>query len=329
MPKNMRAAFIRRYGDNGAVCVGPREVPGVSPRELLIEVRAAAINPRDYMLRRGTYPFRHLVVGFPKVLGSDVAGVVKKVGAQVRGLKVGDEVVAMQTTLGQMGGFAEFMCVNASAVGRKASNMSFAEAAGLGVAGLTALQALRDEARLRRGERVVVVGAVGGVGHYGVQIAKAMGAEVIGVCSEPNHELARELGCDQVIDYRNEEVIDVLASSGSVDVVFDTIGRGCLGDYRRCLRRRGRYVSTVPRLDNTRDQLRTMLRHRARLLPGPVSRTILVRPVGADLDRLAQMAEAGELRTIIDSEFELEQICEALARSESRRARGKIVLRLP
>lgn len=329
MPTTMRAAFIRRYGDNDEVRVGPRKVPKVSAREVLIRVHAAAINPRDWMLRDGTYPFRHLVVGFPKVLGSDVAGTIEKLGAEVEGLRVGDEVVAMQTTLGQMGGFAEYMCVNASAVGPKPARMSFEQAAGLGVAGLTALQALRDEARLERGERVAVIGASGGVGHYAVQIAhNCFGAEVVGVCSGANLELVRELGCDQTIDYRSEDVVEALAASGDVDVVFDTVGRGCLGDYRSCLRARGRYVSTVPRLDNARDQLRTLVRHRVGFVPGAISRMILVRPLGCDLAVLAGMADAGDLVTHIDSVYDLEQIHEALDRSRSRRARGKIVLKL-
>ena len=328
MPKTMRAAYIRRYGDNEVVCVGPRRIPRVSPRELRIEVHAACVNPRDWLLRDGRYVFRHFVVGFPKVLGSDVSGVVRAVGAKVVGMRVGDEVVAMQTTFGQMGGYAEQMVVNASAVGRKSNSMSFAEAAGLPVAGLTALQALRDDARVRGDERVVVLGASGGVGHYAVQIAKYFGAEVVGVCSEPNHAFVRELGCDHTIDYRSQDTVAALTTLGRADIVFDAIGKGSLSLYRPCMRPGGRYISTVPTPENARDQLRSTPTHLLGMPPGMISRTVLCKPSGADLDLLASMADEGALRTHIDAVYSLCDVREALTRSRTQRARGKIILEI-
>ena len=322
----MQAAYIERFGGNEVVQVGPRPVPTPGRSQVLIKVHAAAVNPRDWLLRDGRYVFRHLVIGFPKILGSDVSGVVSAVGRGVTGLRPGDEVVAMQTTLGQMGGFAGSMAVHQRAVARKPTSVGHPDTAGLGVAGLTALQALRDDARLRGHERVAILGASGGVGHYAVQIARYFGARVIGVCSEPNHALARELGADEVIDYRSQDVVATLADTGGVDVVFDAIGKSSLARMRPALRAGGRYVSTVPTAHNAGDQLRSTPTHLIGAPGGLVSRTVLCRSRGSDLAVLAGMVDAGALRTVIDSVYPLARVTEALARSRTQRARGKIII---
>ncbi|KIG13832.1 Bifunctional protein: zinc-containing alcohol dehydrogenase [Enhygromyxa salina] len=143
----MQAAYIERFGDDQVVRVGPRPIPEVGPSQVVIAVHAAAVNPRDWLLRDGRYVFRSLVFGFPKILGSDVAGVVAATGARATRFQPGDAVIAMQTTLGQMGGFAEYMAVHEDAVAHKPRCADHAHSAGLSVAGLTALQALRDNAR--------------------------------------------------------------------------------------------------------------------------------------------------------------------------------------
>jgi NADPH:quinone reductase-like Zn-dependent oxidoreductase len=322
----MQAAFIERFGGDEVVQVGARPIPEIGASQVLIEVHAAAVNPRDWLLRDGRYVFGSLVIGFPKILGSDVSGVVTAMGRRVTGVRVGDEVVAMQTTLGQMGGFAEYMAVDQRAVAHKPRSVDHVHSAGLSVAGLTALQALRDHARLRGHERVAVIGASGGVGHYAVQIAKYLGARVIGVCSAANEALVRELGADQVIDYRSHDVVAALTEAGGVDVVFDAIGRSSLARVRPGLRAGGRYVSTVPTRENTRDQLRSIVTHLVGVPSGLVSRTVLCRSRGADLAVLARMVDAGGLRSVIDSVVPLAQTREALARSRTQRARGKIVI---
>ncbi len=324
MPKNMRAAFIRRYGDNDALCVGPREVPGVSPREVLIEVHAAAVNPRDWMLREGTYPFRHLVVGFPKHLGSDVAGTVKRIGAEVRGLQLGDEVVAMQTTLGQMGGFAVYMCVNASAVARKAACMSFEQGAGLGVAGLTALQALRDEAGLRRGERVAVIGASGGVGHYGVQIAKAMGAEVHAVCGPRSVAHVRELGATHIFDYSCEDFTD--CEDSNYDLILAINGHHSPRAYERSLAAGGCLVV----VGGTNRQIFEGLLLAPLVFLGSGKRVCTLNVDegrrSSDLAQLCEMLGSEQLRPLIDRSFPLAQAAEAMRYVEAGHVRGKVVL---
>lgn len=317
--ETMQAAYIERYGGDEVVKIGPRPKPEPGPRQVLIEVHAAAINPRDFLLREGRYVFKHLVLGFPKILGSDVSGRVAEVGSKVTRVRVGDRVVAMQTTFGQMGAFAEFMAVDEDAVALAPKSSDHAHTAGLPVAGLTALQALRDDAHLRGDERVAILGAAGGVGHYAVQIAKHLGAHVVAVCSAANESLVRELGADEVIDYRSRDVVAALAESGRVDVVLDAIGKSSLARVRACLREGGRYITTVPNPANLRDALRSLSKP-------PISRMVLCRPRGQDLEVLAGMVDAGALRTVIDSTFPLARTADALARSRTQRARGKIIL---
>jgi NADPH:quinone reductase-like Zn-dependent oxidoreductase len=324
----MQAAFIERYGGDEVVQVGPRPIPSVGPEQVLIEVHAASVNPRDFLLREGKYVFRGLVSGPVRVLGSDVAGVVVAVGARVTSPRVGDRVVAMQTTFGQMGGFAEYMAVHHSAVAHGPKSGDHAQAAGLPVAGLTALQALRDEVELRGDEHVAILGASGGVGHYAVQIAKYFGARVTGVASAANHAFVTELGADECIDYRTQDVVATLTRAGGVDVVFDAIGKSSLAKVQACLRGGGRYVTTVPSGRTTLDEL---LSSPARVWsgwPGLRARTVLCRPRGRDLALLVDMLDFGTLHTTIDSEYPLAATAEALARSRTQRTRGKIIIRV-
>jgi NADPH:quinone reductase-like Zn-dependent oxidoreductase len=321
---SMQAAYIERYGGDEVVQVGPRPVPEPGPRQVLIEVHAAAVNPRDFLLREGRYVFRRFVLGFPKILGSDVSGRVAEVGSKVTRVRPGDRVVAMQTTLGQMGAFAEYMAVDQDAVALAPKTADHAQTAGLPVAGLTALQALRDDARLRGDERIAILGAAGGVGHYAVQIAKHLGAQVVGVCSAANEDLVRELGADQIIDYRSCDTVAALAASGRVDVVFDAIGKSGLERVRACLRERGRYITTVPNAANLRDAL--VSSYSSLRSNTPTSRMVLCRPRGRDLEVLAGMLDAGTLRTVIDSTYPLARTVDALARSRTQRARGKIII---
>lgn len=321
----MRAAFVAQHGAiDQVVQVGERPEPVARGDRIVLDVRAATVNPRDWLLVEGRYVFRALAGRLPLVLGSDAAGVVTAVGPKVRRFAVGDEVLTMQTPLGRFGAFAERMAVREGAVATKPADLSFEHAAGIGVAGLTALQALRDDARLAPGERVLVVGASGGVGSFAVQVARVLGAQVTGVCSGRNADLVRDLGAEEVIDYTE---VDFRDSATGYDVVFDTIGREHLGSVRRCLNDGGRYVSTVPNARNSRDQLvgTTLgrLRRGARR-----SRTVVCKALGSDLGELAEHAASSRLRVVIDSTFLLSQTADALTRSRTKRARGKIVVRV-
>lgn len=321
VPHRMHAVQIDRF--ERAELPPPVEVPVPEPRpkDVLIRAHAASINPRDWMIRAGTYPFRAMLPSPPIILGSDVAGVVVATGARAGRFRVGDRVLAMQPSTDGFGAYAEYVTVRETAVAHLDPSVPFDQAAGIPLAGLTALQALRDEGRLRAGDDLVVVGAVGGVGHYAVQLAKILGARrIIGVCSAPNHELARELGCHETIDYRQENYADVVRD---VDLVFDTLGRGSLGEAAPALVRRGTYVTTVPTAATLSSTLRS------RILPiGRRCRIVLVRSNARDLELLAGWAAEGRLRTIVDR---VEPLCRASLlheHSRSFRTRGKNVLRL-
>ncbi len=320
----MKAVYFERFGPSDVLRYGdwPRPVP--RPDEVLIEVHAAAVNPRDWLIRSGRYPLRWLLPRLPFVLGSDVSGVVAQVGGRVRGFDRGDEVYAMQPSSRGFGGYAEAVAVPARAVARKPRTMTHEEAAGVPLAALTALQALRDDARLAAGQKVVVVGASGGVGHYAVQIARALGAEVAGVSSTANVELVKSLGADRVVDYKAARFQDVLSG---YHVVFDVVGRESLASCARVLRPGGTYVTTIPRLSTGYEALATRLR-RAVSRRARRSRVVLVRARGRDLERLTRWIEDGRLTTVIDSVHPLEDAARAHDLSRTFRARGKLILKV-
>ncbi|MEO1366244.1 MAG: NAD(P)-dependent alcohol dehydrogenase [Acidobacteriota bacterium] len=312
----MKAVQFSRYG--GSDVLEDVDLPDPEPGagQVVIRSRAASINPRDWMIRSGRYPFRFMLPKRPFVLGSDVAGVVEAVGEGVEHLRPGQAVAAMVPSSDGFGAYAERVAVRARSVVAKPESVSFESAAALPLAGLTALQALRDGGRMRTGHRVVVAGATGGVGHYGVQIARILGAsEVIGVCSAKNAELARELGCDLVIDYREERYEDRL---GGVDLIFDAVGRTGFARARRALGRRGVYVSTVPGPRLLAEVIRT------RLWPwGQRAAFVAVRSSGEDLRELLGWMADGRLRSVVDRAEPLGQVRALHDHSRSFRTRGK------
>ncbi len=320
----MKAIFFRSYGGPEVLEYGdlPDPVPG--DNQVLIDVHASAVNPRDWMLRAGTYVGRPLVRGWPKVPGSDVSGVIAAVGRDVRRWKAGDEVFGMQTLFGNMGGYAEKICIDQSAIAHKPADVSHVAAAATPVAALTALQALEDLGRVGEGSRVVVVGAAGGVGHYAVQIARIRGAEVTGVCSAGNVKFVRGMGAARIIDYREERFNDVLDGQ---DVVFDTIGMENLASCRGVLASNGTYITTIPGPRTAAETARSMVRERLGL-GGRRARVIMVAARGADLERIGRWLASGELRSEIAAEYPLEEAAEAQRQSRTFRTRGKIVLRV-
>jgi NADPH:quinone reductase-like Zn-dependent oxidoreductase len=318
----MKAVVVPRFGPSDVLELVdlPRPEPG--PGDVLVEVHAAGVNPRDWLIRSGRYPFRALLPRFPFILGSDVSGVVAAVGGRVRDFREGQEVYAMVPSSRGFGGYAEYVAIPADAVAPKPSNMSHAEAAGVPLAALTARQALHDVARLKPGQRVLILGASGGVGSYAVQIARSHGLEVTGVCSARNLDFVRGLGAGRVIDYQTEPFLD----TGEVyDAVFDVIGKESLKRCASVLTGGGVYVTTIPRPRMFRDSLLSRLRS---LLPGErrKSRVVLVRSRGAELAELARLAEAGELVTHVDRVFPLAEAAAAHDASRTFRTRGKLVL---
>ncbi len=312
----MRAVLYDRYGSADELAL--REVPTPEPVKgaVRVKVHAAALNPKDSFVRKGRFK---LLAGstFPKGLGYDFAGVVDALGvgvptewlgASVFGMKSGfDGSTAAEYTLVPMGEFA-----------RMPEGLSFEEAASVPLAGLTALQALRDEGAVKGGSRVLVHGASGGVGVHAIQIARELGAHVTTTSSARNREHCRQLGSHETFDYAAD---DGLAIAGRYDCVFDVFGNLGFSKVRRALAEGGTYVTTVPGAGVVGDRLASWVStKRARL--------VIVRPNQADLELLARYIEKHRLRPIVDRMFPLGEAAAAQRYIETKRARGKVVLRV-
>ena len=311
----MRAAVINEFGPSVSLALRdvPRPVPG--PGQVLIEVHASSVNPIDWKIPGGQMAARY-GSAFPMTLGFDASGVVMDVGAGVTGFAPGDVVFA-RSDVGAGGCYAEYAVLNARTVARKPEELSHADAAAMPLAALTALNGLRDPGQLKAGQRVLVIGASGGVGTYAVQIARNMGAQVTAVCSTPNLALARELGAEQVIDYTREPV---LVAGANYDVIYDTVGAHDLTVARPALSDSGVYLTLVP------------VPGIEFFMPGQTRRKsgggyfLVWAPTAADLEILAGWVRERRLKSVIDSEFRLDDISAAHARSKTLRARGKIVV---
>lgn len=312
----MRAALLRAYGGPEALEIAELPTPVAGPGQLLLRVRASSVNPVDWKLGSGkTRPF--VRARFPHVVGYDVAGEVLALGPGVTGYTVGQRVHARLES-GGAGACAEQTLAGVKVTAPMPEGMDFATAAALPLAGMTALQALRDRARLAMQgskERVLVVGASGGVGHLGVQLARASGAHVVGVCSGANAELVRSLGAHEVLDYKQP---DPYRGQAPFDVVLDCVA-GDFGAWSHLLTPKGRYVSCLPGPGVVFRQLANPFCKRS-------AHAVLLSPNRADLEALDAYFAEGKLRAVLDKRFPFEQTREAWERSISGRAVGKIVI---
>ena len=310
----MQVAEYDRYGGPEVLVVRarPRPVPGRG--QVLVRVRAAALNPKDVLVRAGK--LRWLTGrGFPRRTGYDWAGEIAAVGAGVDDLAIGERALGMiQANAG--GACAEYVVAERGELTRCPPALARDEAAALPLAALTALQALRDLAHLEHGQRVLINGASGGVGTLAVQVARALGAHVTAVTSARNAELVRALGADDVLDYA---VADLARPTAPYDAIFDVFGNRSFAALRAALTPRGTYVTTVPALRNVVDHLRTRL-------PGRRARLVVVRSRTADLDALLALHARGALRPIIDRRYPLAELADAHRYLATRRARGKVVI---
>ncbi|MDK3157402.1 NAD(P)-dependent alcohol dehydrogenase [Kamptonema cortianum] len=313
----MKAVFISRYGSEDVLEYGELAIPQPEPTQLLVKVYASSVNPVDWKIRLGQL---QLLTGysFPMILGFDVAGVVEAVGARVTRFQPGDEIYAYLGTV-PGGAYAEYAVVNESAACFKPRNLSYLEAATLPLAGLTALQSLRDLAQVERDNRVLINGASGGVGSLAVQIAKAMGTEVTGVCSTDNVEFVRSLGADRVIDYKQT---DFTQETTQYDAVFDAVGARSLWECHKVLKPYGAYVSTLP---TPATVIQSTL---STLLPGQTSQIVLTQASGWDLSYLKDLVEANQLRPICDRTYPLSEMVAAHNYSQQGRTVGKIAIQI-
>ena len=312
----MRALTYAGYGSSSqlATCDLPAPRPGRG--EVLVRVRAAALNPKDVFTLKGRFRF---LSGrrFPKIVGLDFAGEVAATGSSRVGLRPGDAVYGFLSGFSALRGtVAEQVVVPEGWLAVKPLRASFEEAAAIALAGSTALQALRDVARVRQGDRILIHGASGGVGALAIQLAKIYGAHVTSTSSAASLERCRALGADEALD---RDAGDFLTSVRDLRIVFDVFGNLSLSRVRPALRPGGVFVTTVPSRRILLDTVRTAL--------GAVrARLVLVRPRTADLELLARHIDDGRLRPQIDRVFPFEEAAEAVRHVESRRARGKVVV---
>jgi len=298
--------------------------PNVDDKGVLVEVHAASVNALDWHVTKGPYVLR-LMMGLrtPRdpVRGVDLAGRVVAVGAAVTRFHVGDEVFG-----GTDGSFAEFTVTTEDRLARKPSSFTYAQAAALHVAGMTSVQGLRDKARVQAGQRVLIVGAGGGVGIYAVQIAKWLGAHVTAATRTENVDLVRSVGADSVVDYRST---DFTRSNERYDVIFDIGGHRPFSHLRRVVAPKGTIVSVgAPggRWIAPASRLLTA----AALSPFVSGRIIplISSNDAATLALLGELAEAGHIRTVIDRQFALSESAEAISHVGEGRARGKVVIKI-
>jgi NADPH:quinone reductase-like Zn-dependent oxidoreductase len=329
-PQRPMTAVVRcDYGTAEVLRLAQLETPVPGEEEILVRVHAAALNPLDWHGMRGTPYLMRLGSGLRRPqdlqLGVDFAGTVEAVGAKVTHFRPGDAVFG-----GRSGALAQYLVVRQDrAVALKPDNVDFDQAAGVGIAGTTALQGLRDAGRLQPGQKVLVNGASGGVGTFAVQIAKTMGAEVTGVSSARNHALVRSLGADHVIDYKTQ---DYTAGDVRYDVILDAVGNRSPLENRRVLVPNGRYVLIGGGGPDAGNWVGPFARPLQALLLSPfVSQEMgmmLARLTSADTQALAALMRSGAVTPVVDRRYPLAAVAEAVRYLEQGRARGKVVVTL-
>ena len=317
----MKAIVRTRFGLPTALQF--REVPKPTPMpgEVLVDVRAASVTFSNLML--ATFP-AGLILGMVRgardqILGSDVAGRVEAIGAGVKRFRPGDEVFGYLADCGK-GAYAEYVCAPERVLERKPVNLSFEEAAAVPESGLVALQAVRDDGGVRPGHSVLVYGASGGIGTFAVQIAKALGAEVTGVCSTNNLELVRAIGADEVIDYTRQ---DFTGAGPRYDLIVATAGYRSLSDYLRALKPGGTYVCTG---GAWRQIFQSAVRGEKGSVRDGKKMVMLTMNPDYDLAALRDLIEAGKVRPVIDRSYPLHAVADAFRYYGKRHARGKVVL---
>ena len=325
----MKAIVHSEFGPPDVLALAELAKPTPNASEVLVRVRAAAANPLDWHFIRGE-PGIMRWMGRPKnrIPGADFAGEIESVGTSVTEFRAGDQVFGTAH-----GTFAEYVCASAENIARKPSALTHEQAAAIPVAGCTALIALRDKGSLRPGQAVLINGAAGGIGTFAVQIAKALGANVTGVCSTRNLELVRSLGADHVIDYTAE---DFASGARQYDLVLHVAGNRSLNDHRRAVAPDGTLVLVGGGIgrdtggNQTLNTLRTLalvtarslfarfLRQRIRMFVAKANRS--------DLELLAQLCETGKVRPVVGHSYPLAQAAEAVRCIEAGHPRGKVIV---
>lgn len=324
----MQAILYYQYGSPDVLQLQDIDRPTVGDNDVLIRVRAAAVNPADWHFMRGSPYFLRLFFGLLKPrahgFGRELAGQIEAVGKNVTEFQPGDEVYGRVD-----GSFAEYLCVaETEALVTKPANLTFEQAAGVPLAALTALQGLRDAGQLQPGQNVLINGASGGVGTFAVQIAKVLGAEVTGVCSTQNMARAKQIGADHVIDYTQTDFTLNKKLQHSYDLMLDVVGNRPLSECLRVLKKQGTYVIlSAPEADRWLGPIGHIVKV---LLMAPfVSQKVVsldMKRNKADLLLLKEMIETGKVTPVIDRHYPLSDVPKAIQYLEEGHAQGKIVI---
>ncbi|MGB8688014.1 MAG: NAD(P)-dependent alcohol dehydrogenase [Microcoleus sp.] len=311
----MKAVVFDRYGSVEVLQYRELSKPTIKPDQLLVRVSASSVNPVDWKIRQGHV---QLLSGFnfPRIVGSDISGVVEEIGREVTKFQPGDEVYTFLNPL-TGGACAEYCAVPESAVAIKPQNITHTEAATVPIAGLTALQALRDLGEIQAGKKVLINGASGGVGIFAVQIAKAMDAVVTGVCSAKNRDFVNNLGADFVLDYAE---VDFTKQTQKYDIILDAVGKKTFAECENVLQTDGVYISTLPSFDNLVPMFLSWF------VPGKKAKSIVANANNSDLGVLRELIESGKVEPIVDRTYSLAEVAAAHAYSETGRAVGKIAI---
>ena len=332
----MKTLIFKRYGKRDNVIFADTPRPAPKPDEILVQVYAAGLNPIDTMIPKGTFkPF--LKFQLPATLGSDLAGVVAKVGNRVTRFKPGDAVFASIFDLG-IGSLAEYAIVPESVAALKPANLDFVQAASIPMVGLTSWQALKERANLKPGQKVFIPAGSGGIGTFAIQLAEHLGAKVGTTTSTANVDLVRSLGADEVVDYKKQEFEDLLRD---YDAVLGTVRGDVLEKSLRILGPKSTIVSLIGPPDAAFARARGMnfllvgvfgflSRKIIRLSKkrGAAYSFLFVHPDGSQLAEIGTLLDAGRIRPVIDKIFPFEHAKEALAYLEQGRAKGKVVVQM-
>jgi NADPH:quinone reductase-like Zn-dependent oxidoreductase len=332
----MKALVFNRYAKSDNVAFADIPRPALKPDEILIQVHAVGLNPIDYMIPKGTFK-PMLKFQLPATLGSDLAGVVVEVGSRVTRFKPSDAVFASIFDLG-IGALAEFAVVPEHAAALKPANLDFVQAASVPMVALTTWQALKERANVRAGQKVFIPAGAGGVGTFAIQLAKHFGAKVGTTTSTGNVELVRNLGADEVIDYKQQEFENVLRD---YDAVLGTVRGDAIQKSLQILKPKGKVVSLIGPPDAAFGRARGMnffmvfvfalLSHKIIRLAtkrGVEYSFLFVHPDGRQLAEIGKLLESEKTRPVIDKVFPFDQAKDALAYLEKGRARGKVVVQL-
>ena len=333
--KPMRAYILERYGGPEGARLTEVPAPAPGPRDILVAVRAAGLNPVDFKFRQGKLR-AILRPKLPYVLGNELAGEVIAVGGDVKRFQAGDRVFA-RVAKDRAGAFAEQACVDEAHAAHMPRDLDFADAAAVPLAGLTALQALRDELAVTPGQKVFISGGAGGVGCFAIQIAKWLGADVTTTASPRGEALVRTLGCDEVIDYTSQ---DITKTTARFDAGLDLVGGNTLAQMFGIMKP-GTKVVSVAALPEPQTAIKDLaggrvlaaifwiisygIRSRARRA-GISYRYLFMHPSGSDLAQLAELIEQGKLKVIVDKTYPFADISDTLAYVESGRAKGKVAV---